>query len=626
MKTKLLMVIGWILISTSIVQAWTGDTWGPISRQTITTLACEMIDSTWTPLHDIVNYNRSSGKSYYSGITYTGELYTNSNCQNWGEFIHSLSTTAGGNTYYGNNCEGFVDITWKLPKVYHIASIDSNLGGNYFYALGDFGEGPYVSLQPGDAFYTSGHIWLFNQYKPDGTIQSMEQVPPAARRRTWSWSALRNFRPIRRALVDGGFALNDRVQTSFDVSVRSCPSLNCDLVWTAPMAAQGIVIGGPQNADQYRWWKIQYDNYESSGWTDEGHLKKMIDQTLTCGSISDFTSPTGSMTINTEARYTGARSVMLNLSCEDDDSGCAWMQFSQDGSLWTPWEPYATSKNWVLTPGDGDKTVQAQFKDACGNISIDYAKLIILQTPYPDFIISSLVIPTVATTGATISIADTTSNIGTGGANASTTSYFISRNNAIDAGDFPLGGRAVPTLSAGESSAGTTSVTIPTDLAPGIYYIYARANSVTAVDCGYITPCGLLAESSRNNNSKYKAISVGPDLIIFSLSATTVSRVGAIINITDTTKNIGGDMAGASTTSFYLSTGTAIGSGSLFLGSRPAPSLGAGASSKGTTSVTIPFGISSGTYYIIAKADGLNDVVEANENNNTKYKVISIEP
>ena len=54
--------------------------------------------------------------------------------------------------------------------------------------------------------------------------------------------------------------------------------------------------------------------------------------------------------------------------------------------------------------------------------------------------------------------------------------------------------------------------------------------------------------------------------------------------------------------------------------------LTAGASSAGSTSVTIPSAIATGAYYIIALADDGNVVTESNETNNKKTKAIIINP
>ena len=46
------------------------------------------------------------------------------------------------------------------------------------------------------------------------------------------------------------------------------------------------------------------------------------------------------------------------------------MRFSNDGTTWSPFQPYAAATPWTLAPGrDGARTVFAQFRDGVGNLS-----------------------------------------------------------------------------------------------------------------------------------------------------------------------------------------------------------------------------------------------------------------
>jgi hypothetical protein len=54
------------------------------------------------------------------------------------------------------------------------------------------------------------------------------------------------------------------------------------------------------------------------------------------------------------------------------------------------------------------------------------------------------------------------------------------------------------------------------------------------------------------------------------------------------------------------------------------PALAAGTSSIGETMVTIPAGTPAGTYYVIAKGDADNTVLELSELNNILYRAIVI--
>ena len=83
----------------------------------------------------------------------------------------------------------------------------------------------------------------------------------------------------------------------------------------------------------------------------------------------DQTPPEGSVLINNGAAYTSGASVTLNVSATDNLSGVAGMCFSNDGSVFSAWQPYSTSANWALTGAAGVNVVYAQFMDGAGNVS-----------------------------------------------------------------------------------------------------------------------------------------------------------------------------------------------------------------------------------------------------------------
>jgi alpha-tubulin suppressor-like RCC1 family protein len=101
--------------------------------------------------------------------------------------------------------------------------------------------------------------------------------------------------------------------------------------------------------------------------------------TAYAGSISlDQTGPTGSVSVNTPTPgFIASPNVTLTLTCGDGTggSGCAQMQFSNNGSTWTtPPAPFATSAVWNLndtgyggTTSDSDKTVYVRLIDNVGN-------------------------------------------------------------------------------------------------------------------------------------------------------------------------------------------------------------------------------------------------------------------
>lgn len=245
---------------------------------------------------------------------------------------------------------------------------------------------------------------------------------------------------------------------------------------------------------------------------------------------------------------------------------------------------------------NADKTCTATFLPACA-----------------DLVVSTLSAPATTGPGSTIIVTDTTKNQGTCTAGASTTKFYLSPNSTLDATDKFLCSRVIPALPSGTPNSGSTSCIIPVGTVPGAYYIIAKADADNAV-----------AETNEGNNTRARTIAIGPDLIISTLSAPATAAAGSTIPVTCTVKNQGGGGAGASTCKFYLSTNAILDAADTLLGSCGIPSLAPGVSTSCSTSVTIPAGAIAGTYYIIAKADANNVIVETNEGNNTKYKTITI--
>jgi LmbE family N-acetylglucosaminyl deacetylase len=78
----------------------------------------------------------------------------------------------------------------------------------------------------------------------------------------------------------------------------------------------------------------------------------------------DMTPPSGTMLIDSDNTYTTSTAVTLTSTV----TGAADMRFSNDGSTWSAWETYTTTKAWDLTTGDGLKTVYAQYRDVALNV------------------------------------------------------------------------------------------------------------------------------------------------------------------------------------------------------------------------------------------------------------------
>jgi hypothetical protein len=116
-----------------------------------------------------------------------------------------------------------------------------------------------------------------------------------------------------------------------------------------------------------------------SAWTVYGTGDMNLTHVTLQGIKLDKTPPLGNITATPT---TSTPTITLTVSATDTSSGIAQMCFSNDNSTWSNWEPYATTKTWNLTDGDGQKTVTAKFLDNAGLASTTSCS-VTLQTPQP---------------------------------------------------------------------------------------------------------------------------------------------------------------------------------------------------------------------------------------------------
>jgi len=112
-----------------------------------------------------------------------------------------------------------------------------------------------------------------------------------------------------------------------------------------------------------------------------GNTTDSITDTITL----DTTLPTGSLSIDSGAAYCASTSATIAISATDADSGVSLMRLSNDNSTWSPWLGYgAADKAWVLSSGEGEKTVYVQYKDRAENVpSGNITDTIIFDTTAP---------------------------------------------------------------------------------------------------------------------------------------------------------------------------------------------------------------------------------------------------
>jgi subtilisin family serine protease len=233
-----------------------------------------------------------------------------------------------------------------------------------------------------------------------------------------------------------------------------------------------------------------------------------------------------------------------------------------------------------------------------------------------DLVVSTITAPAKAAAGTAIVVGDTTTNQGGGDAPASVTGFYLVSSSIPGSPEVLLeGSRAVAQLAPGVASTGSASVVIPTETTAGTFYLIAKS------DVG-----GAVNETLETNNTRSRAISIGPDLTISSFVVSASSAVaGAAVTVSDIASNQGAEIAGPSTTRLYLSTDRTIDSSDVVLSpGRSVAQVAVGGSSPGSTSITIPPNTVAGTYYLIVKADADGGVAESVESNNMAVRSIVV--
>jgi subtilase family serine protease len=232
----------------------------------------------------------------------------------------------------------------------------------------------------------------------------------------------------------------------------------------------------------------------------------------------------------------------------------------------------------------------------------------------PDAVISSFTAPSSAAAGSSVTVSVTTKNQGTGTASESTTRFYISTNSVWDAVDMRLPEiQAVPSLAPGIAATASIPIVVPSTLGTGVHYLIAKADAED-----------VLFENQEGNNTSARTVTVGPDLLISTLTVPTVAAPGATITADFAVRNQGASPAAASLLRFFWSANSALDAADTPLAQMDlAPIDGAGTAS-GKATLTIPTGAATGTHYIIADADASKAVLESSEANNSAARAVRV--
>lgn len=254
---------------------------------------------------------------------------------------------------------------------------------------------------------------------------------------------------------------------------------------------------------------------------------------------------------------------------------------------------------------------RVKSRDAAGNLatSADFTFTTSAGTTGIDLIMTSVIGPNSGQMGGSIVITNVVNNQGSSAAGFFEVRLMLSTDQTITSSDTVLTYRNVNSLAAGASNSANTTVTLPNGMTPGTYYLGAIVDIQN-----------LVSETNETNNSlagNAIAIVIGEDLVITAVSGPSSGQRGTNIIITNTAKNQGTGQAGFFEVRLFLSPDQTITASDTVLGYRNVSSLAAGVSNSANTTVTIPSGLTPGTYYIGAIADTANVLPEDNETNNS---------
>jgi len=238
----------------------------------------------------------------------------------------------------------------------------------------------------------------------------------------------------------------------------------------------------------------------------------------------------------------------------------------------------------------------------------------------PDLVVQNTATSTsMVEAGGSLNASCSVKNVGNATAPSNRLHYYLSDNTTYDPSDV-IFNRAdlVGQLAPGATSPEDADLIIPETTPPGTWYILYRVDPHEEVD-----------ESNEGNNVGYRQITVGApppaDLVVQNAALSrTIVQPSETIRASGTVKNIGTGNAGLSSLKYYLSRDTAYDGGDTFLDVDRVSSLSPGGTSAEYADVVIPAGTTSGTWYVLFRADANGEIGESNESNNTSTAILTV--
>lgn len=220
------------------------------------------------------------------------------------------------------------------------------------------------------------------------------------------------------------------------------------------------------------------------------------------------------------------------------------------------------------------------------------------------------------TAGTTIYPTVLNKNIGTTNAGGHYISYYLSNDNVYDSTDAQLTYQYSYGVEAQNFEYLYTSISIPSNIVPGNYYLFAVTDAFSNV---------IEADESNNISSlKIRINAPSIDLQPYNLNVPPSTGAGTYVSATLYEFNNGTEYAPNHHVAYYLSNDTIADASDVSLGYEYVYGFSGGNYNYLYPSLYIPSYVSKGNYYVIAVVDAYYYVNESNENNNTVFTKIKV--
>jgi subtilase family serine protease len=256
---------------------------------------------------------------------------------------------------------------------------------------------------------------------------------------------------------------------------------------------------------------------------------------------------------------------------------------------------------WIFAQANAlDTVIEADAPALANNVRSTATPIVI----GPDLVVTAATAaPATTGPGLTVRVTHSVRNQGGQAAGAFTVGIYLSTDNGYDAGDTLLATRPVTGLGPALTSAAVTPVVLPSTLTAGSYFLIVRAD----VD-------GVVTEAHEANNTRAVPVTVArADLAVTVVTAPAVSAPGATVSVTHVVRNVAppGGGAPATTSRLFLSADDSLDAADVALLDVPVGPLAGGVQVALARDVQIPAGTAPGRYRILAQANALNTVLEA---------------